>query len=567
MHPRNRRVFQPGTLVLGIATLFLMVALACGTAAPPEATSPPAVSGTAQPGTTTTGVPTATSRPASTTVARPSRNDVKIVLAAEPPSLDMFTTSGSEHSTIYRENMADLISWVDKDTKQVVPLSGFTGWQQMDPKRWRFFVRPGVKFHNGEIFDAAAAAVSVDIQGDPKEATDSFADTGAIDGQGVDPSTLDIVCADFCPIFPNAAKALGFQAPKWYTENPEDVTKRNTVGIGPYRLQRWDPGISIRLEAHPDYVPNPEVFDARAPVIKEVLYLFREESAVRAAMVKTGEADLANNINLDQKNNVPVFHRTASGLNPFLGIDTIWNPVLKNVKVRQALAIGFDCQAIVSSILQGATTCRGNAGFPGIRGINEENVKPYEFNPNRARQLLQEAGYNGEKIRIASRTVGFIAQQEIMESLAGYWRAIGLNIDLQFMESGIHRNLRNCGIGKVGGDTTKQPADCDHGDIYETSADLSSLDYSRLIYGWLSCTSPTSRVCEPSMEELGKRALVATGDERTQLLGQVAARVREEVLLLGLFDGVIFIGQNADLDWQPRGIDRKIRVNTMQWKK
>jgi len=567
VHPRNSRLFQPCTLVLGIAALLLMVAMACGTATEPEATSTPAAPGTPLPTTTTTGVPTATSGPATGTAVTSSKTDVKIVLAAEPPSLDMFTTSGSEHSTIYRENMADLITWVDKDTKQVVPLSGFTGWQQMEPKRWRFFVRPGVKFHNGEVFDAAAAAVSVDIQGDPAKATDSFADTGAIDGLAVDPSTLDIVCAEVCPIFPNAAKALGFQAPKWYTENPEDVTKRNTVGIGPYRLLRWDPGISIRLEAHPDYVPNPDVFDARAPVIKDVMYVFREESAVRAAMVKTREADLANNINLDQKNNVPVFNRTASGLNPFLGIDTIWNPVLKNVKVRQALAIGFDCQGIVSSLLQGATTCRGNVGFPGIRGINEENVKPYEFNPSRARQLLQEAGYNGEKIRIASRTVGFIAQQEIMEALATYWRELGVNVDLQFMESGVHRNLRNCGIGRVAGDVTKQPAECDHGDIYETSADLSSLDYSRLIYGWLSCTGPTSRVCEPSMEELGKRAIAATGEERTQLLAQVAGRVHEEVLLLGLFDGVIFIGQSADLDWQPRGIDRKIRVNTMQWKK
>ncbi len=69
------------------------------------------------------------------------------------------------------------------------------------------------------------------------------------------------------------------------------------------------------------------------------------------------------------------------------------------------------------------------------------------------------------------------------------------------------------------------------------------------------------------MEELGLGALVASGAERTQLLTQVADVVHEEVLLLGLFDGVIFIGQHADLDWEPRGFDRKIRVNTMQWKK
>jgi peptide/nickel transport system substrate-binding protein len=583
---RFRLGFTCTRLIVSILVLILI--LSCGTAAPPEdtgasspaatisalegtltpaATEPSQPAGTAQPAVTATAVPAATPAPTPAVEAQPARDDVKIVLAAEPPGLDLFQTSGSEHSTIYRENMTDLISWVAKDTKELVPLSGFTGWEQVAPDRWRFHLREGVKFHNGEVFDAAAAVVSVNIQGDPDQATDSFADTGPITGEVVDPLTMEVVCAEVCPIFPRAAKALGFQAPKWYTENPEDVTSRNTMGLGPYRLRQWDPGIAIHLEAHPDYVPNPEVPETQAPVIQNVTYLFREETTVRAAMVNAGEADLANNIAIADEGNVPVFHRTASGLNPFLAIDTIWNPVLKNVKVRQALAQGFDCQEIVDTVLNGATTCRGNAGFPGINGITEENVKPYEYNPERAKQLLEEAGYAGEEIRIASRAVAYLGQQEVMEAIASYWAEIGVNANLQIMESGVHRDVRYCGIGNVDGDVSKEPPGCDHGDIYETSADLSSMDYSRLIYGWLSCTSPTSRVCEPRMEELGQRALVASGAERTQLLTQVADVVHEEVLLLGLFDGVIFIGQHADLDWEPRGFDRKIRVNTMQWKK
>jgi peptide/nickel transport system substrate-binding protein len=408
--------------------------------------------------------------------------------------------------------------------------------------------------------------VSVDIQGDPDQATDSFSDTGPITGEVIDPLTMEVVCSDVCPIFPNAAKALGFQAPKWYTENPEDVTSRNTMGFGPYKLREWEPGIAIHLEAHPDYVPNPDTPEAQAPSIQELTYLFREEPSVRAAMVQAGEADVANNIAPADEANVPVFNRTASGLNPFLGMDTIWNPVLKNVKVRQALAHGFNCQEIVDTVLNGATTCRGNAGFPGINGITEENVKPYEYNPDLAKQLLEEAGYAGEEIRIASRAVSYLGQQEVMEAIASYWADIGVNVNLQIMGSGVHRDLHNCGVGRAGGDVSKEPTECDHGDIYETSADLSSLDYSRLIYGWLSCTGPTSRVCEPRMEELNQKALVASGEERTQLLTQVADIVHEEVLLLGLFDGVIFIGQSADLNWEPRGFDRKIRVNTMSWK-
>jgi peptide/nickel transport system substrate-binding protein len=201
--------------LMGSLALLLALALACGASAPtdPQATS--ALPPTSIPSAGQT--PQATPAPAVQPTDAPtvSRTDVKIVLAAEPPGLDMFQTSGSEHSTIYRENMTDLISWVAKDTKELVPLSGFTGWEQTAPDRWRYHLREGVKFHNGEVFDAAAAVVSVDIQGDPDQATDSFSDTGPITGEVIDPLTMEVVCSDVCPIFPNAAKALGFQAPKW----------------------------------------------------------------------------------------------------------------------------------------------------------------------------------------------------------------------------------------------------------------------------------------------------------------------------------------------------------------
>jgi peptide/nickel transport system substrate-binding protein len=560
--------------LLSASLIPLVLVVACGTAAAP--TSVPSTPASTTP-TDATDTPsdgqnpqaTPTSNPQPTTLPDSSisgRNDVTIVLAAEPPGLDMFLTSGSEHSTIYRENLTDKITWVDKETKELVPLSGFSGWESVAPERWRFFLREGVKFHNGEEWNAAAAKVSVDIQGDPNRGTDSFNDTGHIVGEVVDNLTLDIVCDSACPIFPGVAKALGFQAPKWYTENPEEVTIRNTMGFGPYRLVSWDPGLSIQLEAHPDYLPNPESAESRAPVLQNVTYLFREESAVRSAMVQAGEADLANNISLDDQDRVPVFQTTASGLQLILVIDNIWHPQLSKKEVRQALAYGIDCQAIVDTILGGSTTCRGIPAFPGVLGATEANLAPYQYDPERAKQLLDEAGYDGEEIRISGRTVAYTGQQEVMEAIASYWTELGLNVNLEFLESGVHRTIRNCGIGNVDGDVTREPSECDHSDIYDTGVDLASFDYSRLFYGWLSCTAPTSRVCEPNMEQLGQRAIAATGEERRQLLEQMANITREDVLFLSLFDGVIFIGQAEQLEWEARGFDRIVRVNMMNWK-
>src|SRR5918998_2681613 len=132
-----------------VSILVFLFVLSCGPAPPPGDTEapPPAATSTpaatepsqpadaAQPTITATAVPAATPAPTPAVEAQPARNDIKIVLAAEPPGLDLFQTSGSEHSTIYRENMTDLITWVAKDTQELVPLSGFTGWEQVAPDR------------------------------------------------------------------------------------------------------------------------------------------------------------------------------------------------------------------------------------------------------------------------------------------------------------------------------------------------------------------------------------------------------------------------------------------------
>src|SRR5918992_434897 len=305
-----RSIIQPRYVILMAIFAVLLVSVACGAAAP--ATTPPdqanpAATGAAPP-TSAAPVDTATAPPPPAApppapAATSSRDDITIVLGAEPPTLSVFGSHGTEFATVFLDSLSDLLTWVEKDSRQLVPLSGVTGWEQVAPERWRFSIREGVKFHNGEPFNAAAAVFSVDIQGKPGSGT-SHGYTGDISGEVVDKMTFDIICAEACPIFPNTAVKVGFQAPKWFNENPEEVTSRNTMGFGPYQLADWQPGIEINLEGYPDYVPNPEVFESQSPIIQNVKYLFREESAVRAAMIKAEEADLAFDLALDDKDTV-----------------------------------------------------------------------------------------------------------------------------------------------------------------------------------------------------------------------------------------------------------------------
>jgi peptide/nickel transport system substrate-binding protein len=577
-----RSKVKPGYVIsLGVFAILLFSA-ACATAAPettaPDQANPVATRAvpptSAAPVDTATAVPTAAPMPTPEPAAASSRDDIIIVLGAEPPTLTVFGSHGTEFATVFLDSLSDLLTWVDKDTRQLVPLSGVTGWEQVAPDRWRFSIREGVKFHNGEPFNAEAAVFSVDIQGQPGSGT-SHGYTGDISGEVVDEKTFDIICAEACPIFPNTAVKVGFQAPKWFNENPEEVTSRNTMGFGPYQLADWQPGIEINLEAYPDYVPNPEVFESQSPIIQKVKYIFREESAVRAAMIKAEEGDLAFDLSLDDRETVPVFQQTAAftGMVNFLPVDTIWNPLLKKVEMRQALVHGWNCQEVVDSILQGTTTCRGNVTTPEVLGITEENGQPYEYNPELATQLLEQAGYNGEPVKVNSRFNGFAGQQEVMEAIANYWRDIGINVELQFVESGIAAEIRTCGIGKVHPEITKarwtitdEPSTCEHGDISETGLNFSALDLSRFTNSYLACNYQSARVCREDLEDLRTRAQAASGEERKQLMEQIGDIIHNEVLVIPLFDRTRFIGQSAGLDWEVRGFDANMRVNVMQWK-
>ena len=113
---------------------------------------------------TATPVPTPT--PGTVTTAK---DTLIFVTQEEPVSLGTFSDgcSGNVPSTICEEIATDPFTWIDSTNFEVVPLSGVESWSQVDPHRWRFKLREGVTFHNGEPWNAAQAKFGLDWSGDP----------------------------------------------------------------------------------------------------------------------------------------------------------------------------------------------------------------------------------------------------------------------------------------------------------------------------------------------------------------------------------------------------------------
>lgn len=577
-----------------------VLAVACGTAATP--TSAPAPTTALEPTATAPSGPTATPTVEPTVTPRPTgivsaRDSIILVVGEEPVQLHSFLTIGSSlNGAITRDNLVDPLTWASGDDQRMVPTSATTGWTQVDSSTWDFDLRQGVKFQDGEAWNAQAALPSLEFQGVGGNANYSYPYTGPYTAEAISDYTVRITCGAPCPIFPNTSIFLNFEAPDYLAEHPDtDDRARTVVGFGAYKLIDWDPGTSITMEAYEDYVPAGDHWEFQKPLIKNVKWVFRGETTVMAAMVQEGEADMAWDAGVDTikalANNKDAITKTGSSAETLaFTTNTLWHPELKKLKVRQAMVHAIDCQEIVDSIYSGATPCRGNIIWPGVIGATAENTAPYEYDPQLARQLLKEADYNPDNvIKITGRSSRIPKQVEIYEAIQAYMQDAGMNVELNVVEPAIRTNISNCGIGKAVSDVLaergKDPSDTSGatleefqaavdkggascgvtGDLVENEPSNETLDFGRQIGRYMNCAYAASLVCDPSpggIQEQIAPALAASGEERQAKLAALADQLHNEVLYLPMFDLPVVYAINPKLNWHPR-FDGRTRVQTM----
>ncbi len=212
--------------------------------------------------------PTSTPRPSLTPTAA-AKSNISMVFTEEPTRLgvwgsldvsgDLLTRPGCPVipvHTICQDMATDVLTYVDSSTLEVVPLSGVQAWEQIAEDRWRFYLTPGVKFHNGEEWNAEAARIGIDIQGHEYIGQASHGYTGTVVGEVIDNLIVDVVCEAACPIFPRTAFFIGFQAPEWWSYASLVERTEKTIGFGPYVQVEHRRGRHIKLEKYDKYVPN-----------------------------------------------------------------------------------------------------------------------------------------------------------------------------------------------------------------------------------------------------------------------------------------------------------------------
>ena len=327
------------------AVLVMVFIIACGTAATStpasqEATSTPAPAETTAPGEpSATAVPQPTAAPPQSTNGR---DEAVVVTEAEPASIGgwSYGCSAEIHSMACAELTVDPMGWIDSTTYEVVPLSGFTAYEQLAPDRWRYTLREGVKFHNGKPWTPQSSLFGLEYNSKSDVSGNSASYTGGnFHGELVpgEPMKVDVVCDNPCPIIPRATIFDKFLEPEWYQAASEEERAAQTISFGPYEITEWVPGIHTKFTAYEDYVPS-EAYDGQMPTIQHITRVYRSEASVGASMLATGEADWAADIGFDEIDRVPQA-KTGTTTEVYALIpDLMWHPELKKQKVRLALA-------------------------------------------------------------------------------------------------------------------------------------------------------------------------------------------------------------------------------------
>ncbi|WP_312528879.1 ABC transporter substrate-binding protein [Paracoccus sp. (in: a-proteobacteria)] len=457
---------------------------------------------------------------------------VKIVLNEEADLLEPCMATRSNIGRIILQNISETLTELDVAGGELKPKLA-ESWEQNADGSWRFHLREGVKFSDGTGFDAKDVKHSFDRAMDPSITCESPRYFGGmkVEVKVVDDKTVDIVSDPVQPIMP-----LLFSLVTIVPEETKVEFIREPVGTGPYALTEWTPGQQIVLSERADYW-------GEKPTVTQATYLFRADPSVRAAMVATGEADIAPSISqLDATNPATDFSYLDSET-VYIRLDHSQAPV-NDLRVRRALNMAIDRQAFVGTLVPEGTELATAVFPPPTLGWNKDVAVP-AFDPEGAKKLLAEAKADGvpvdTKLTLVARTANFPNVTEIMEAIQQMLQDVGFTVDLQFYEVAEFEKMYS------------KPYPTDRGPLMVTAMhDNSKGDPVFSMYFKYATDGRQSGLADAKVDEMIEKASAATGEERAKLWGEVQKYLHDDLAADVLLFHMVSYSRVAErLNWRP----------------
>ncbi|WP_425290222.1 ABC transporter substrate-binding protein [Arsenicitalea aurantiaca] len=371
---------------------------------------------------------------------------------AEPQSLDPHTVTAANDFRIVVNIYDGLVRYAD-GTLEVEPALA-TDWEiSEDGLTYTFTLREGVNFHDGTPFNAEAVKFNFDRMLDENH---PFYGTGPFplsfnfesveNVEVVDDLTVRFTLSEpFAPFLSNLAYPTGLiVSPAAVEANGEDYG-RNPAGTGAYRFAQWQSNTSVVLEA------NPEYWDG-APALEALVFRPITDANTRVAEMLSGGIDVMVEVPPD---NIATFAddpnftvHEATGPHVWYVMLNAKEGPFADPRVRQAANYAVNKEGLVNDILQGTAEISDSPVPPAFGWAYNDELEPYPYDPERARELLAEAGAEGASLTfyVTEGGSGMLDPVNMGTAIQADLEAVGFDVSIETYEFNTFLGLVNAGL-------------------------------------------------------------------------------------------------------------------------
>jgi peptide/nickel transport system substrate-binding protein len=343
----------------------------------------------------------------------------------------------------YFVNMYDTLTRWDSALQLTPGLA--TSWKTVNDTTWEFSLRPNVKFHDGSPFTAedVKATLERNMQPGKTVVTPGFTTIEAV--QVVSPLALRILTKKPDPLMAVRMAQMGSQIlpARLTTDDGVKELARRPVGTGAYRFVEWVKDERLVMQANHDWWG----WEGKPPGVERVIWKPIPDDFPRIIALEKGDVDVITNVPPDRMKSIADGRGTRLVTVPSsryvaLSMNST-QPPLSDKRVRQALAYALDVPALIRNLYAGM-------GKPYSGGLADTDfgynptLKPYPYDPAKARALLAQAGSpNGIDVTIYFGNGTMVNDKALMEAIVDMWSKVGIRAKLEMMEMGARQRMNN----------------------------------------------------------------------------------------------------------------------------
>jgi peptide/nickel transport system substrate-binding protein len=353
----------------------------------------------------------------------------------------MLTLDPANHysisTTSVLRHLFDPLIDVTNDSKFVPALA--ETWRPVNNTTWRFTLRKGVTFHDGTPFNADSVVFTLRRVQSNTKLIKAFVyqDLESVERDG----DYGVIVTSKRPFgsLPAHLTMLGMLPPS--AGKNEEAFFQKPVGTGPFRFASWTHGDQIAMTANPSY------WKPGIPKVEKVTFRFIPELSTRTAALRAGELQVIDRVTPDLvetlKGTRGVKVLDVPAIEAQRWIFQLGREPVKDQRLRQAISLAIDRNVIIKELLRGYGRPVDSPVPPGL--IGHMTLPPKVYDPEKARQILKQAGYSNVSVDIVLMKDFYPKQLEITQAVAAMLGDVGIKLNIKNLEIASAREQRTAG--------------------------------------------------------------------------------------------------------------------------